>query len=540
MRRRRSAPLRGRNPSTQKRSVGSPLTTSAPSTDDGPGHGADRLARGGQPRRQPGAGVRDAGRPRVADHRHRRAAGHGGRDTLEPGRLVVPVQREQAVAAGPAAVIPSAERSARVRRVSSQQIRSAVASTSRARGERSPRFPIGVATSTSWPRRSPLKARRSLRRSAPRAPRAGRRPARPSARARRPRPRPRCGRRARRRATRHGFSRATRTTVRSTERKATSIGNFMPTVCTVRTPVDVQRPLAARCAPAGPRRSAGESAISSAHTTSPSRSSHPDRIRRRGYRTGARRTGRSNAVALHVEANGQAQAPDQEEGQPRQEAELRPRLRPAPPARVTDARAVTTRPRRRPGDASTPHSVVGTSEMIPSTPRSTRRSIDSVSLTVHTWTALPARCAASTNRSSTTTRSPWRSGTWKATAGMSGRSLARLHRPPDLGRGHRAGRGRAPSGAKRAEGVGRRVEERRHDHVVGAAELGQQAGQRLLVGRDDGRRLLDVEVQHHAGERFEDLAQGGDAEGRVRRRPAPERVVAAGRPGVTSAPGIHQ
>ena len=36
-RRRRSAPLRGRNPSTQKRSVGSPLTTSAPITDEGPG-----------------------------------------------------------------------------------------------------------------------------------------------------------------------------------------------------------------------------------------------------------------------------------------------------------------------------------------------------------------------------------------------------------------------------------------------------------------------------------------------------------------------
>ena len=37
MRRRRSGPFRGRNPSTQKRSAGSPLTTSAPSTDDGPG-----------------------------------------------------------------------------------------------------------------------------------------------------------------------------------------------------------------------------------------------------------------------------------------------------------------------------------------------------------------------------------------------------------------------------------------------------------------------------------------------------------------------
>ena len=72
-RRRRSGPLRGRKPSTQNRSVGSPLTTSAPSTDDGPGHGAHRLAGGGQLRRQPGARVRDPGRAGVADDGHRRA-----------------------------------------------------------------------------------------------------------------------------------------------------------------------------------------------------------------------------------------------------------------------------------------------------------------------------------------------------------------------------------------------------------------------------------------------------------------------------------
>ena len=80
-------------------------------------------------------------------------------------------------------------------------------------------------------------------------------------------------------------------------------------------------------------------------------------------------------------------------------------------------------------------------------------------------------------------------------------------------------------GAKRPEGVGGRVEERGHDHVVRAAELGQQAGQGLLVGRHHGRRLLDVEVQHHPGELLEHLAQRGDAERRVARRPAAERVV---------------
>ena len=47
--------------------------------------------------------------------------------------------------------IPIAVSSALVRRVSSQQMTSAASSTDLARAERSPRFPIGVATTTSWP-----------------------------------------------------------------------------------------------------------------------------------------------------------------------------------------------------------------------------------------------------------------------------------------------------------------------------------------------------------------------------------------------------
>ena len=86
------------------------------------------------------------------------------------------------------------------------------------------------------------------------------------------------------------------------------------------------------------RRSAGESAISSAHTTSPSRSSQPDRIGRRGYRTRPARSP-SRHVRPHVEANSQAQAQDEEEGQPRQEAELRPRLTPTLTASGVTARA---------------------------------------------------------------------------------------------------------------------------------------------------------------------------------------------------------
>ena len=82
-RRRRAEPLRGRNPSTQKRSVASPLTTSAPRTDDGPGTVLTVSPADGQAGRQHGTGVRDPRRARVAHHRHRGAAGHCGRHTLE-------------------------------------------------------------------------------------------------------------------------------------------------------------------------------------------------------------------------------------------------------------------------------------------------------------------------------------------------------------------------------------------------------------------------------------------------------------------------
>ena len=206
---------------------------------------------GGELRRQPGARVRDPRRAGVADHRHRRPARHRAGHPLQPGRLVVAVQRQEAVAVrAPWPRCRMADSRARVRRVSSQQIRSAVASTSRARGERSPRFPIGVATSTSRPRRSSLTSCRLLHRSAPSrdldGPRADRPPARPSARRSRPRSARHCGPSRPPMATRHGLSRVSRTTVRSVERKATSMGNFMPAVCTVRGAVDVQGALAAR------------------------------------------------------------------------------------------------------------------------------------------------------------------------------------------------------------------------------------------------------------------------------------------------------
>ena len=84
------------------------------------------------------------------------------------------------------------------------------------------------------------------------------------------------------------------------------------------------------------------------------------------------------------------------------------------------------------------------------------------------------------------------------------------------------------SGAKAREGVGGGVEERGHNDVVGASELRQQLRQCLLVRCDHRRGLLDVEVEDHAGELLEHLAQGGDAEARVLGRPTPVGVVGLG------------
>ncbi len=282
-RRRRSGPLRGRNPSTQKRSAGSPLTTSAPRTEDGPGTvlTVAPAAASWAASQAPGSeipGVPASLTTATVAPPATAVATRSSRDAS-----LCPCSDRRRSPCGPFAVMPLADRRARVRRVSSQQIRSAVASTSRARGERSPRFPIGVATSTSWPRRSSLTACRLRHHSSPfgttrtsswsptRTPQRSSDPASVCTALLAARPPT---------ATRHGLRRATRTTVRSTERKATSMGNFMPAVCTVRAPSTCSAP----SQPGRPRsapRSAGESARSSAHTTSPSRSSHPDRTRPR-------------------------------------------------------------------------------------------------------------------------------------------------------------------------------------------------------------------------------------------------------------------
>ena len=109
-----------------------------------------------------------------------------------------------------------------VRRVSSQQIASAAASASTARGDRSPRLPIGVPTST---RRHGRSARSSSWSPTCEA---------PPGEATRPRPRSRRGPAGRVGSGGGGAvgRRAART--RSVSQKATSIGNRMPSVWTAR------------------------------------------------------------------------------------------------------------------------------------------------------------------------------------------------------------------------------------------------------------------------------------------------------------------
>src|ERR1700728_3354043 len=103
----------------------------------------------------------------------------------------------------------------------------------------------------------------------------------------------------------------------------------------------------------------------------------------------------------YVQAHQQAQAAQEEQGQPRQAAQRGARVavvlgRAVHPPRPQGARFAPPQATRR--SLRTRINSVGTSEMIPSTPKSTSRCMDSVSLTVHTWTATPDRWAASTNR----------------------------------------------------------------------------------------------------------------------------------------------
>ena len=161
---RRSLPFRGRNPSTQKRSVGRPLITSAATTEVGPGTmltsspaSESRETSNVPGSEMPGvpASLTTATVPPSATHACTRS-------TRAPS--LCPCRDKSRSPCDPPAGMPIAERRALVRRVSSQQIRSATSRTCRARVERSPRFPMGVATRTNRPRWTPRRVAHSTSR----------------------------------------------------------------------------------------------------------------------------------------------------------------------------------------------------------------------------------------------------------------------------------------------------------------------------------------------------------------------------------------
>ncbi len=337
MRRRRSVPLRGRKPSTPKRSVGRPLTTNAPITDEGPGTvvtvspaAASWPANHAPGSEMPGvpASLTTATVPPAPTHEATRSSRSASLcPCKDSSRLPArdPARRQERT--GAPRVLTADQIGLRQHGLRPGREVSQVPDRRRHEDE--------LATPLRAHRRPP-RAHRPLTRL--RAPRAGRRHGRPSARATRLRLGRRCGPRGPRAPRARASSCVTRSTVRSPERNATSIGNPTPSVCTVRTPPRWSAPSNPDRPRRPRRRSAAESHISNAQTTSPSRSSQPDRTDREA-------TGSSLVPRLgwrtYVKTNRQAQAPDEEEGQPRQEAELRSRL--------TQQRRRARRPGRQPG-----------------------------------------------------------------------------------------------------------------------------------------------------------------------------------------------
>ena len=209
-RRRRSDPLRGRKPSTTKRSVGRPLTVSAATTDEGPGTVVTTSPCAARRAATSAPGSEIPGVPASLTTATRAPAATAAAIRSAPAASL---WRCNDTSRSPAPM-PRAESRARVRRVSSQKMSVASARTWRARGARSPRLPIGVATST----RRPVRPRPGSRRAVRARPRLAQlelvaHPRRSSARGS-PRPWPRrSGCLEPPRASRHGLRWATRSTV---------------------------------------------------------------------------------------------------------------------------------------------------------------------------------------------------------------------------------------------------------------------------------------------------------------------------------------
>ena len=141
----RALPLRGRKPSMHQRAVGRPLAATAATGADGPGTTSIRWPASTTRRTTLSPGSEIPGMP-----------------ASETRATVPPSSRRRITSVAALSSVCSSRRSRSapttpawasrrpVLRVSSQATRSAAASVSTARGERSPRLPMGVATSTKW------------------------------------------------------------------------------------------------------------------------------------------------------------------------------------------------------------------------------------------------------------------------------------------------------------------------------------------------------------------------------------------------------
>ena len=195
----RSLPLRGRKPSNAKRSIGNPDSTSAARAALGPGTTRTSSPASATTRTRRAPGSETPGVP--ASVTYATCAPRWMSPTRSAARWRSLCSCSATSRRRP--VTPACVSSARVRRVSSAQITSASRSASTARGERSPRFPMGVATSTS----RPMVTLASLLRASRRRPRARLRSAVPNVRRSPTRPRSR---------TRHASRAATRASDRGT------------------------------------------------------------------------------------------------------------------------------------------------------------------------------------------------------------------------------------------------------------------------------------------------------------------------------------
>src|SRR5512139_287952 len=142
---RRAAGREGRNPSKQNRSTGNPLTARATSTAEGPGTACTAMpaSMAARTRRYPGSDT--SGVPASLTS-----------TTRAPCRSLATSSSRRAASLCSCSEIsgrctPSCFSRPAVCRVSSAAIKSAAASASRARGDRSPRLPMGVATTSIRP-----------------------------------------------------------------------------------------------------------------------------------------------------------------------------------------------------------------------------------------------------------------------------------------------------------------------------------------------------------------------------------------------------